>query len=163
MDEPSAFISLASLLFETQPAAVQNAPAEAAVHEPEESAELREAWQALAREVRLFRARLEDELAIALDALLPDLAADVLGRELRLQPVDLANIVSAAVARYAHEEPLRVRVHPSDAGSMAGLAVEVLCDGEIRRGDAILELRCGTIDATLGARLDELLQTARDR
>lgn len=169
MDTRDDFRPLASLLFDP------GLPAEAPIPEPilkragmreagmREPDEVRDAWHGLAREVRLFRARLEDELAIALDALLPDVAADVLGRELHLQAADLARIVAAAVARYAHEEPLRIRVHPGDKDSLAGVAVAIVCDEDLRRGDAILELRSGTVDATLGARLETLLEKFAER
>lgn len=165
MDTRNEFRSLASSLFERErdelpelPSVVPEAPPEDV--EPEE---VRVAWQVLAREIRLFRARLEDELAIALDALLPDVAADVLGRELRLGAIDLQKIVTAAIARYAHEELLRVRVHPDDAASLSGLALGIVCDKTLRRGDAVLELRSGTIDATLGTRLETLLDKAAGR
>ncbi|MDP9111043.1 MAG: flagellar assembly protein FliH [Candidatus Eremiobacteraeota bacterium] len=159
------FKPLASLFREpTSPAAaMDSAPIQTGDPIPDHEDDVRDAWRALAREVRIFRARLEDELAIALDALLPDVAADVLGRELRLQAADLARIVGAAVERYAHEEPLRVRVHPSDRDLLADLDVAIVCDKDLRRGDAVLELRSGTIDATLGARLETLLQESARR
>lgn len=164
MDTLSEFRSLASLLLERGESG-ELPPAEPIAVPPEfaESEEVRDAWKALARETRLFRARLEDELAIALDALLSDVAAEVLGRELRLGAVDLQRIVSAAIARYAHEEPLRVRVHPDDAEPLAELALGIVCDENLRRGDAVLELRSGTIDATLGTRLETLLHKAAER
>lgn len=164
MDAPNEFKSLASLLLERDDVPGPGLPeAPAASPEFAQPDEIRDAWQALAREVRLFRARLEDELAIALDALLPDVVADVLGRELRLGAIDLQRIVGAAIARYAHEEPLRVRVHPDDAESVAELALGIVCDENLRRGDAVLELRSGTMDATLGTRLETLLHEAHRR
>lgn len=165
MDTHDEFKPLTSRFLERTRPAVATAPDPILSSDviPDNDDDVQDAWHALAREVRIFRARLEDELAIALDALLPDVAADVLGRELRLQAPDLARIVGAAVQRYAHEEPLRIRVHPIDRDSLADVAVAVVCDSDLRRGDVVLELRSGTIDATLGARLETLLQKSAKR
>jgi flagellar biosynthesis/type III secretory pathway protein FliH len=110
---------------------------------------------------RLLRAHLRELADEALAALLADIASEVVGRELRLQPVDLRNIISAAVERYRFETPLRVRVHPEDAADLDDIALDVICDQVLRRGDAILELRGGAIDLTLGVRLERLLQRNR--
>lgn len=103
--------------------------------------------------VRRFRAALADALETALDILLRDIACDVLARELALAPADLAAIATAALERYGAEAPLRVRAHPDDVAALEGVAVSVAADAGLRRGDLAIDLRTGTIDASLGARL----------
>lgn len=111
-------------------------------------------------DVRRFRAALADAVDVAVSDLLRDIAADVLARELRLSPSDLRAIVGRAFERYAVDEPVAVRVHPLDEASLRGLPVNVVVDPQLRRGDVVLVVRSGTIDASLGARLDRVLSSA---
>jgi flagellar biosynthesis/type III secretory pathway protein FliH len=136
--------------------ACSDAEAEASV-DPGDPAEL----DAALSEVRRFRAALTDAVALACTTLLEDIAATVLARELQLASADMAAIVADALARYREEDPLLVRVHPDDAAALPGLDVKVVADANLRRADASIELRCGTIDATLGARLACVLAAAR--
>ena len=122
----------------------------AAPHEAE-SAEL-------LREVRLFRARVAEAVDLAAATLLQDIAADVVGRELELAPVAIERIVDRALARYLAEEPLRIRVHPDDAAALREAPIAVEADPRLRRGDAAVDLRNGTVDASLGVRLDEAVR-----
>jgi flagellar biosynthesis/type III secretory pathway protein FliH len=110
----------------------------------------------LAAQVRRFRAALDDALEIAVAALLVDIASEVVGRELRLGPVDIAAIVTRARERYAMEEPLRVRLHPDECDSVQ-LDATVIGDASLRRGDVVIEVRAGPIDARLGTRLQRVL------
>ncbi len=89
--------------------------------------------------------------------LLNDLAAHVLGRELELTPCELEAILQRALQHYAAEEPVRLRVHPEDAAGLQ-CTVPVVPDETLARGDALLELRTGEIDASLGARLARVLR-----
>lgn len=111
----------------------------------------------LAREVRLFHARVIEAVEAAVEALVADIAADVLGRELLLEPVDIERIVDRALQRFAAEEPLRVRVHAEDAARL-GCGLPVVTDMRLRPGDAVIELRNGSIDASLGVRLAMLVR-----
>ena len=104
------------------------------------------------RELRLFRAKAADALDAAVHEMLGDVAAEVLARELQLAPADIGRIVNRALKRFAAAEPLRVRVHPHDAQGLH-LALPIRPDESLRPGDAVIELRCGSIDASLGARL----------
>lgn len=113
----------------------------------------------LAREVRLFQARVIEAVEAAVETLVGDIAADVLGRELLLAPADIDAIVDAALERFVSEEPLRVRVHPEDVPRLA-CGVPVVADAGLRPGDAVIELRRGSVDASLGVRLATLLQAA---
>jgi flagellar biosynthesis/type III secretory pathway protein FliH len=119
----------------------------------EEAGEMRQALS----EIRRFRAALADALDFALEALLHDIAAGVLGRELQIAPADIACIVAQSRRRYA-DEPVALRVHPSEVelATATGLAVEE--DRQLRRGDATIVLRAGTIDLSLGARLAALFE-----
>lgn len=110
----------------------------------------------LVRDVRLFRARVIEATEAAVETLLEDIAADVLARELRLEPADIETIVNRALERFAAEEPLRVRVHAEDAVRIR-CGVPVVADARLRRGDAVIELRSGSLDVSLGVRLDSIL------
>ncbi|MHB8592013.1 MAG: FliH/SctL family protein, partial [Vulcanimicrobiaceae bacterium] len=63
-----------------------------------------------------------------------------------------------ALARYFAEEPLRVRVHPDDAAALRDAPIAVEADPRLRRGDAAVDLRNGTVDASLGVRLDDAVR-----
>lgn len=156
MQRPDAFRSLAEVL---------RAPA-ADVHvfeEPvPESCEFAgdrcaEEEAELGRELRLFRARVSEGVDAAVEALVQDIAADVLGRELLLAPANVTAIVERSLQRYFAEEPLRVRVHPSEAASLS-CSIPAIGDERLRPGDAIVELKCGSVDATLGVRLAQILR-----
>jgi hypothetical protein len=107
---------------------------------------------AAARDARLFRARLADAFDDALARLVRELAADVLVRELRLAPCDLA----ALAQRVRERVPVvRVRVAPADAARDYGLPA--LADPALQAGDAVFELAGGALDARLGVRLAAVL------
>lgn len=110
----------------------------------------------LLRDVRLFHARIIEAVEAAVETLAGDIAADVLGRELLLAPADMEAIVDRALQHYACEQPLRVRVHESDAAMTC--AVPVVPDARLRPGDAVIELRNGAVDASLGMRLTTLMR-----
>jgi len=111
----------------------------------------------LMREVRLFYARVVEAVEAAVETLVADIAVDVLGRELLLAPCDIEAIVDRALARFTSEQPLRVRVHPDDA-VLLQCAVPVVADERLRAGDAVVELREGSVDASLGVRLAALVR-----
>ncbi|MGA8533588.1 MAG: FliH/SctL family protein [Candidatus Tumulicola sp.] len=106
---------------------------------------------------RRFYAALGDALEAAVDELLRDIACDVLARELALAPADVASIAAAALRRYAATAPLRLRAHPEETGALEGLELPVVADAGLRRGDVVIDVRAGTIDASLGARLEHVL------
>ena len=110
------------------------------------------------RAVRRFRAALADALDEAVAALLEDIAASVLARELRLAPADVAAIVARARERFAGEDPIAIRVHPDDRAAIADIGIAIVADPALRRGDATIVLKAGTIDASLGARLASVLR-----
>ena len=105
------------------------------------------------RDARLFRARLADAFDDAVARLVRELATDVLARELRLAPVEIATLVRRVLER---APVIRVRVAPADAGFVRG--VPVLADPALAPGDAIVELGRGELDARLGVRLAAVLE-----
>jgi flagellar biosynthesis/type III secretory pathway protein FliH len=105
------------------------------------------------RAARHFRARLADAFDDAAQRLVRDLAADVLARELRLAPCDLARIVQRVVAG---APAVRVRVAPADVCRVTGIAV--VADPALSAGDAIVEVSGGALDARLGVRLAAVLE-----
>lgn len=154
MQKPDGFRSLAELLREPrdpQPVAQAGAPEEDGARDGDRIA---------AREVRLFMARVAEAIESATEMLRNDIAAEIVGRELQLAPADLSAIVERTVRRYSLEAPVRVRVHPGDLSALDG-ALPAVADAQLRRGDAVLELRDGTIDASLGVRLDSVLRACR--
>ncbi len=107
-------------------------------------------------DARRFRASLADALAMCLEELLRDIAGDVLARELQLAPCDVRAIVERAVERYGIE-PVCIRVNPADAHALDRMGAIVVADGQMRGGDVLLEMRHGSIDASLGVRLERVL------
>lgn len=104
------------------------------------------------RSLRLFHARVADEVENAVGMLLTDIASDVLARELALAPADVDRIIQAALRRFVDEEPVRVRVHSSRLQAIHA-TVPVVVDDAMREDDAVLELRTGSLDCSLGVRL----------
>jgi Flagellar assembly protein FliH len=107
-------------------------------------------------EVKRFRAALEDAVACRLDELLRDIASDVLARELALAPCDVRAIVAQTLARHS-TDAVRVRVNPHEVAIAEPAGIPVVADEALRAGDAVIETRCGTIDASFGVRLDRIL------
>ncbi|HEV2262540.1 MAG TPA: FliH/SctL family protein [Candidatus Rubrimentiphilum sp.] len=111
---------------------------------------------AASRELRLFHARLREAVENAARILCQDIAAEVVARELQLAPAQISNIIARALARYEKEDPVCVRVHADDVG-LVSAPIPIVSDAQLRRGDAILELRDGFVDVSLGVRLESVL------
>lgn len=111
----------------------------------------------LVRAERLFRAALADALQAELARLLPAIAREVLARELELKPVDVAAVASAALERHANDGIVRVRAHPDDVDDLTRAGVAAVADECVRPGGVLVEIRSGTIDVSVEARLDALL------
>lgn len=157
MRTPDEFRSLAATLF----ASGEPERAEPTIENEEEIIEpapdLAIAESNLLRDVRLFNARVTEALESAIEQLLCDVACDVLARELQLRPADIERIVDRTLQRFCAEEPLRVRVHPEDVATLKS-RIPAIADASLSRGDAILELRDGFVDASLGVRLQAVLR-----
>jgi flagellar biosynthesis/type III secretory pathway protein FliH len=149
------FVPLAVLL-RPQPAE-QDEPASEPPRAPELSRSPTETDEAI-RAARLFRAGIADALEAEVGELLRRIARDVLGRELLLASADVKAVVDAALERHAGETALAIRVHPADLEALAASPLERISDDRLRRGDVIIEMRSGTIDASLDARLDSAVR-----
>lgn len=150
MDRPNGFRALADLLRSQEEVRC----ASETIDEP--SPHLQPDEVAASRELRLFHARVTEAIENAVRTLCTDIAAEVVARELQLAPVELSDIIARALARYENESPLRVRVHPDDVPRLR-TPIPIVADAQLRRGDALLELRDGFVDVSLGVRLESVL------
>lgn len=155
LQTPDDFISLASQLRAQHDRETGAGVPELAFEEEPDEPRLAEERELL-REVRLFRARIAEALEQTLRALLCDIAAEVLARELQLAPADIAAIALRVLERFAQEEPLRVRVHPDDAPQVR-CGIPVVEDPRLPQGDVVIELRDGAVVSSLGMRLGGVL------
>jgi flagellar biosynthesis/type III secretory pathway protein FliH len=151
----SDFVPLALALGSPTESTLAEPPA--SLPEPRAPVHIEADTAALAGEIRRFRAAVADAFEYEVEALLRDVAADVLARELQLAPADLAQIVKRARSRFERERIVAVRAHPDDGGALAGFDLDVISDPALRRGDVAIDLRSGTIDLSLGLRLDAVL------
>jgi hypothetical protein len=108
---------------------------------------------------KLFGAALADAFDMLLPELVRGLAAEVLGRELRLAAVDLEALARRLIAERLAQGPVRLRVAPSEANVICELPV--VTDPALRPGDVVLECRSGDIDARLRTRLAAVLAAVR--
>lgn len=108
-----------------------------------------------------FRAALREAFERELAGLFGDLAVRVVARELRLAPVELADVARAVLAHRGESELIALRAAPEDGERLRALAHErnvALClDERLCAGDVVVELRCGALESTLAARIDEVL------
>lgn len=159
MQTPERFRSLASTLLgapEPVPSSLEEIPRDDALAPQDDDAQVSGSELELVREVRLFHARVIEAVEAAVETLTADIAADVLARELFLAPADIESIVDRALQRFAREQPVRVRVHDADLARVT-CGVPVVADARLHPGDAVIELRSGSVDASLGIRLATLL------
>ncbi|GAC1415054.1 MAG: hypothetical protein NVSMB5_03800 [Candidatus Velthaea sp.] len=149
------FVSFAELLapapvaipIDEAPVIEAAAIAQAPVCEPETRDALRAA--------RVFHATLADAFDALLARLVRDLCAEILARELNLQPVEVSGIAQRLLVERAHDGPLRLHVATADAHVACG--VPVVVDRSLQPGDAVLECANGSVDARLGIRLADLM------
>lgn len=154
---PDEFVSFATWFAEGEPEA-QTPPEEVLLEPPavETVFERDEAAEAISSALR-FRAALADALDVSVVDLLRAIAIDVVVRELRLAPADIRGIVERARDRYGFDEPVAIRVNPNDKSALDDVPLTVMCDPSLRRGDVMIDVATGTIDASLGARLDRII------
>ncbi len=112
--------------------------------------------------IRRFRAALADALDAAVARLLLEIAENVLARELALRAADVASIVAKTRERLLDERIVAVRVHPRDREALAELQIEKISDTTLAPGDVVVELRSGTIDLRLSARLEAAIAAAHE-
>jgi flagellar biosynthesis/type III secretory pathway protein FliH len=109
------------------------------------------------RAARRFRAALADAIDLALQQMLPEIARELVARELQLGRADVAVIVANAMERFSQERVLSLRAHPSELEALATLEIPSVADPSLQPGDVILELHSGTIDLRMEARLEAIL------
>ena len=136
------------------PAAPPSVPATPPACENESSGDAAAA-RALAESARWY-ARLNDALDAACARLIREVAAGVLARELQLAPCEIAAIVANVRAQMLGE-PLCMRLHPEDAARWHDASLPCRRDSTLAPGDALIELREGSIDARFGVRLQRVL------
>ncbi len=152
------FVALADLMRPAPPVVADVAPA------PNEAealpARAPRDEEAIARDVRVFRAQLLDAFEASHDALLREFAYAVLGRELILGACDVAAIAQRIIAEHPAARPLRLRVAHDDTYALAAHA-EVLppfvADATLAPGDVIVEFADEHVDGRLGVRLRAVL------
>jgi flagellar biosynthesis/type III secretory pathway protein FliH len=159
-DDPDDFVALTAFLRpiprQTKIESPATAPADLPAPLDAQATALGERYDAMLREVRRFRAGLADALDAAAAELLPLIAREVLARELRLAPAEIGEIVRSAVARRG-TEVLAIRANPADLGKIADIEIERIADEVLRPGSVLIELRSGTIDLSLDARLEAVV------
>ncbi len=85
-----------------------------------------------------------------------DLAEVIIGRELEIATNPGADALRRAMRFRAEHEPVRARLHPDDAAmitSELAADVSVVPDPTVNRGDALVELGDGLVDASIAAAL----------
>ncbi|HEY1867185.1 MAG TPA: FliH/SctL family protein [Candidatus Cybelea sp.] len=147
-----AFVPLAVFLAPPGPDSPSQAPAR-----PPPAPVVPEELETVVRAARRFRAALSDALEAALPQLLRAIAEDVLARELRLEPAAIVRVVAAELDRVAHDHVVAIRVHPSENDAVARLGIPTIADAALDPGDCRVELRSGTIDSSVSARLETVL------
>jgi flagellar biosynthesis/type III secretory pathway protein FliH len=108
------------------------------------------------RAAKRFRAGIADAIDAALPSLLETIARDVLARELLLHGADLAAVVEAALDRC--DDVVSIRAHSSDLAAVRKLRVESRADDSLHPGDVCIDLRSGTIELSLEARVQSALR-----
>jgi len=146
---PDEFVSLARYLRARRtPGELTPAP------EPAPPARMPEELEETLRAARRFRAGLADALDASLAQLLREIADEVLARELALRESDVVAIASAALERAGRSTVLTIRAHPAQVEALCVLGLPVVADDGLRCGDVAMDLKSGTIDLRVAARLE---------
>lgn len=157
------FLDLAAMLRPPPTPLPPNVPDVPEAVAPEDAAPRDEpAVQSLVRDALLFRARLGEAFEAAKERLLRDLATGVLARELRLEPADVDAIAHRLLREHRAEAPVALRVAPADRARLRGVDLPVDADPALRAGDAVLIVRDGALESTLGIRLGSVLRAAQE-
>lgn len=127
------FVSLATWLHEPQPEALEVLEEPSVVIEEAQPADERQEQQ--------------DE-----DALLDEVCA-----RLRRFRAMLDDAFAYVRERGTPAAPLRVRVHPTQLSSARAIGLPLAPDAQLREEEAVIELRCGSIDAQLSVPFARLL------
>lgn len=134
----------------------------------EEKSRLQAQMDALAQELREDHARrLQEQRQPILD-LVTAAARRLLQRELALSPADVAKLVDELLGQVVAASTVYVRVHPDDCEAVrqaspqislrhgGTIAIQVVPDLSLARGDCVIAADAVEIDARVQVRLDEL-------
>ncbi|MBV9271562.1 MAG: hypothetical protein JO165_10725 [Candidatus Eremiobacteraeota bacterium] len=133
---------------------VGDAPDEPIAHPAKESLGRDAQLDELMRDVRLFRAHLQDLLHRAVETLLEQIANDVLMRELSMAPADIERVVQETLTGFAVGTP-KLRVHPGDAQALEKMCIPVQSDVALEPGDVVVEFTDGAFSSTIRSRLTD--------
>jgi len=100
-----------------------------------------------------------------------EIARRVLHRELTVDPNALKALTKAALQKLQSQEIRRVRVHPDQEKilrsslqeSGRGEGIEVVADPSQPPGGVVFDIGRGTLDASVGTQLDEIVRGLTDR
>jgi flagellar assembly protein FliH len=100
-----------------------------------------------------------------------EIARRVLHRELSVDPNALEALTKAALAKLQSQEIHRVRVHPDQEKLVRaslqqtgrGQGIEIVADPSQPQGGILFEIGRGTLDASVGAQLDEIARGLTDQ
>jgi len=145
------FVALAASLLD------RDSPAPAAP--PDELVQDSSALEDFVDSLALARLAALEAFERAVPRLLAAFAQDVLARELTLAPVDIDRLVAVARKRMAAEEPVAVWVASDDAPRFS-CGLPVRCDPALRRGDLVVEVRDGEVDARFALRVAQAIAAA---
>lgn len=160
----AAFVRAASRPAEPRtsaaPAAAAAAPAPAAAAAREFEPRRAEPPHAeTVQELALMRLAALEAYERAWRRLLDSLAHEVLARELRLAPPDIAALASRALQAFAEQEPLALVLAPQDAQRVA-LDLPVRADPALEPGDLVVEVRDGELESRFAFRVRRALEEA---
>lgn len=108
-------------------------------------------------EFALARALVHESYERLRVTLLEQFADVVLGRELMLEPIEIDELARRIWESASDAEPIVLRVHPDDAATLDATEVPIRSDPSLQRGDLVLELRDGEIDARYAVRRADVI------
>ncbi len=110
-----------------------------------------------ASEIVRLRARAAEIVENEAEALLQQIAARVLVRELELAPTDIAKLCASVRDEWREAHPVRFRVAAEDVPRLTSLGELLEPDPSLHPGDLVVDLANGTLDLRLGTRLAAII------
>jgi len=110
-----------------------------------------------ASEIVRLRARATEIVENEAEALLQQIAARVLVRELELAPADIAALCASVRDEWREAHPIRFRVAAEDMPRLTSLGELLEPDPSLPPGDLVVDLADGTLDLRLGTRLAAII------
>jgi len=110
-----------------------------------------------ASEIVRLRARATEIVENEAEALLQQIAARVLVRELELAPADIAALCASVRDEWREAHPIRFRVAAEDMPRLTSLGELLEPDPSLHPGELVVDLADGTLDLRLGTRLAAII------